>query len=996
MIEDEAKRLFLQASELPEAERAAFLADACDGDDRLLRDVHGLLASDARAEEDSLLGAKAWGPSNSAFEKAIRNDLQPGSEVDGYTLKRELGEGGFGIVFLATQHSPVTRTVALKVLKLGMDSRAILARFEAERRILARMEHQNIARILDAGTTPGGRPYFVMEYFNGESITAFARNRQLSVTERLQLFLQACRAVQHAHNRGVIHRDLKPSNVLVGVVDGTAAVKVIDFGVAKAVDRPVLEGSLVTTDGGVIGTPAYMSPEQASGDADIDTRCDVYMLGALLYELLCGQAPFSLEQLALPALLMQIREVDPTSPRAVLRRGGLDARSVPVDLDSIAMRCLEKDRARRYPSAFALEQDVRRFLEGRPVEAIPPSTLYKWRKLAKRHRLAFVSAALIGISTVAGISGLALGYFEASQAHGEMELAYKDAKEEAERARLAEEEAQAQRQVSEDVLSFLTEDVIRGVLPSREPGRGRDVTLREVLEEAARKMNVEGPLGSGPEMSPDFVAKINAAIGVAFNGLGDLAQAIVHTERALELLETTKGEKHSDTLEIASALAEFYRAAGRIEESNRMFSRVMEHPGVLLDSKAPHALPTIRRFAMLRLRQGKHDEASDLIEKLLIRVEELHGRESNDFLIVATSAAIVRDRIGDSVGAGDLFREVYEARVRLEGADSPVALADGTNLAGFLITRGRCLEASELLEDLIVEIRELYGSHETTVAALTNLGRALSEVDRFEDAEDALIEAIEMSTELLGADHVDTLRCESRYARHLLDSGELEEAVDMHASVFERARELFGSEGVETLDFQSKWLAARLTVEADRELTPEFEQLADLQARQLGADDPATLLTRLRQAINHERLGEYEQAEALYLQCLELAEGRGDARSLEVLETKSDLAALYILMGRREEALKMAEQAVEGGRHLLDESSAKRVLFELRYAKALSFTNPRAAAAMLKSIYEDNGAASGMLRRYAFRAACELAELHRDAGETELAAQWTARCELLR
>lgn len=995
MIEDGAKRIFLEASELPEAERASYLARACQGDEGLLKDVQGLLASDSKAGKDPRLGSDSWRPVESILDRVALKDLSPGSQVDDYTLGDELGEGGFGVVFLATQHRPVERKVALKVLKLGMDSRAILARFESERRILARMEHQNIARILDAGTTSGGRPYFVMEYFKGEAITSFVRSRQLSVRQRLELFLQACQAVQHAHNRGVIHRDLKPTNVLVGVVDGAPAVKVIDFGVAKAIDRPILEGSMVTTAGGVIGTPAYMSPEQASGDADIDIRCDVYMLGALLYELLCGKAPFSARGIALPVLLTQIREVDPETPRSVLRMEGLDPRSVPLDLNSIAMRCLEKDRARRYPSALDLASDVQRFLQGRPVEAVPPSTLYKWRKLARRHRVAFVSALLVVLSSIGGVLGLTVGYFEASDARVAMESAYEDAKDEAQRAQLAELEARDQRQVSEDVLRFLTDDVIKSILPSTEPGHGRDVTLREVLDEAARKLNSEYSENESAGMSPAFVGKINGALGMAYEGLGDLTPAIAHTERALELIEMAYGRDHEDTLVMVSRLAEFYRQAERYSDADELFERLVEHPDVLFESNAPHALATLRRFAMLRFGQGQHEVALELIEGVLAKAEGNFGKESNEYLTAATSAAIVRDRIGNSAGAGALFEEIYELRAKIEGRESPAVMIDGVNLAGFLVTRKRYLEASELLEDLMVEVREVYGVHETTVAALSNLGIALSELDRHEEAEVALIEAIEMNAELLGPDHAETLRCETRYADLLVAMGETADAVEWLTSILDRAGERFGPDAPQTLHFRAKWLEARLVAGASSELSGELQALAQAQAQVLGVDDPATLLTQLQLAKNHERLGELEEAEGLYRSCLKRALERDGEDSIEAFETRSDLSSLLVLMGRHREALDLAEEAMEGGRRLLDEKSVTLVLFDLRLARALSHARPRQAMERYQEIHDTHAGSGGSARTYAYRAACALAELHEQAGDEELAAQWKDRAARL-
>src|SRR5262245_33911030 len=372
-------------------------------------------------------------------------DEQPGSLVGPYKLLEPIGEGGMGAVWMAEQSEPIQRRVALKVIKEGMDSRQVLARFEAERQALALMDHPNIAKVHDAGRTTSGRPYFVMELVKGQPITKYCDEKQLGVRERLDLFGDVCRAVQHEHQKGIIHRDIKPSNVLVAPYDGKPVVKVIDFGVAKATGQRLTDKTLFTGFGALVGTPEYMSPEQAEvNNQDIDTRSDIYSLGVLLYELLTGSPPFTkkgLEAAGLLETLRLIREQEPTRPSAKLstaeglpalaaKRGTEPAKLTRLmrgELDWIVMKALEKDRSRRYETANGFAMDVQRYLAGEPVLAAPASQWYRLRKLVRRHRGPVVAAGLVLLTLLGGIAGTTLGLV---QAEHQRELA-EDKKQEA-------------------------------------------------------------------------------------------------------------------------------------------------------------------------------------------------------------------------------------------------------------------------------------------------------------------------------------------------------------------------------------------------------------------------------------------------------------------------------------------------------------------------------------------------------------------------------------
>jgi tetratricopeptide (TPR) repeat protein len=834
------------------AERAAYLDRACAGNPDLRREVEALLA--AHAQPGHFLDR----PANATGAYAPDPLAVPGTVVAGrYKLLEEIGEGGMGTVWMAEQREPVKRLVALKLVKPGMDSRAVLARFEAERQALALMDHPHIAKVLDGGTTAEGRPYFVMELVRGIPITQYCDDRQMTVRERLELFVPVCAAVQHAHQKGIIHRDLKPSNVLVTEHDGVPVPKVIDFGLAKALhhQHALTERTLYTAFGTVVGTPLYMAPEQVGLNAlDVDTRTDIYALGVILYELLTGTTPLEKKRFTEAAwdeIRRLIREEEPPKPSTRLSTSdalpALAAKRhtepqklgklVRGELDWIVMRALEKDRNRRYSTANAFARDVQRHLADEPVEACPPSAGYRMRKFARKH-----GAALATVVAFAGllVLGAAVSTWQAvratvaerqaraerdaaEQARAEEAAQRRQAEAERERAQAAERQAEQERAVAAAVNDFLRNDLLAQADPGAQASLGhgadKDLKLRTVLDRAAER--IEGRFPDQPLME----AAIRQAIGGAYYGLGEYKLAQPHVEAALGIRRQQLGEDHPDTLMSQHSLAACYQVQDLFAQAEFLFLRTLELRRKKLGAGHPDTLRSQGLLAWLSMRQGRYAQAASLLQQAL--AVQTMGVDHPWTLWLQNNLAAVYMQQGQYAKGELLFLQIWEAFRKTRGADHPDTLMAQNNLAVCYRVQGQYAKAEPLIREAWELRRKQFGAdHPQTLTSQAGLALVYVGQGRYAEAEPLLLQALELRKNQ-GEEHYSTLLCQHELAVLYRSQGQYAKA------------------------------------------EPLFLQTLERQTKKLEKDHPATLATQHDLAVLYQAQAQHAKAEALFLDVLE-------------------------------------------------------------------------------------------------------------------------------
>jgi serine/threonine protein kinase/CHAT domain-containing protein/tetratricopeptide (TPR) repeat protein len=694
----------------------------------------------------------------------------PGTVLGGtYKLIREVGAGGMGVVFLAEQAHP-RREVAVKLVKPGMDSREVLARFEAERQALGLMTHPNIARALDAGTTPGGRPYFVMEYVPGVAITRFCDEHRLALADRLTLFRQVCDALQHAHQKGIIHRDVKPSNVLVEGAGGQPVPKVIDFGLAKALGGRLTDRTLYTDFRAFVGTLEYASPEQVSGAADVDTRADVYALGALLYEMLCGSPPFAadeLERAGVAEARRLVRESDPPrlsarlSSSAGLRELAEKRKTDPArlvrevrgELDWIVAKSLDKERDRRYSTAAALADDITRFLNHEPVSAGRPSTAHRLRKFVRRNRGPVAAAGLVFAALVLGVAGTTFGLlraYDAERAALEAAGAARQARDEqaaaADDARRAWAKAEVEVQNANSVTGYLV-DLFKVSDP--EKARGRTVTARELLDRNADR--IERELKDRPLLQ----ARLMDALGIVYRNLGQYDRAQQLIEEALAIRERGLGPGHPDVAATAHNLAELWLAKGDEARATLRFRQALDIRRKVFGDRHPDVAQTLAGLAAAEASGGRYAEAKKNYEQAIQLWKDLLGENHPAYVTGLEGLARVYTATGEYVSAAPLLRQVVEFHKKHHGEDHPRYAASLHTLGNLYREMGDLARAEPLLRAVADLDLKVFGpAHPTTAASLNDLGLLYHDLGNFPEARDKLTEAAAIRKAVFGEDSV--------------------------------------------------------------------------------------------------------------------------------------------------------------------------------------------------------------------------------------------------
>ena len=665
-----------------------------------------------------------------------------------YRLVKLLGEGGMGEVWLAEQNEPIHRAVALKLIKAGMDTKTVVARFESERQALALMDHPNIARVFDGGSTPEGRPYFVMEFVPGIAINRYCDKHELTLQQRLELFMDVCAGVQHAHQKAIIHRDLKPSNVLVQERDNKPVAKIIDFGLAKAIATTSrTDQTMFTQIGAVVGTPEYMSPEQIDfTEGGVDTRTDVYSLGVILYELLTGVLPFENETLhgsSPQEIVQKLREVDPPRPSTRIRSLGDTSKSLAEhrkieprafahrlsgELDWITMKSLEKERSRRYGSASEFSADIQRYLNDEPVLAGPPSATYRAKKFVLRHRFGMAIGSILLVFLVAFAATVA---FQARRIARERDRANR--------------EAETSKRVSDFMVNMF------GV-PDPSEAKGSSVTAREILDKASKEID------TGLVNDPEVQARLMYTMAKTYENLGLVAESLPLNQRSYEVRLRVLGPRDPQTLNSMNALAIDQYMQGHYVEAEKLFREVLQGRREVSGNEARDTLGALANLSATYQVQGRYPEAEVLQRELLDTRRRIFGPEHPDTIESMQLLANTLNSEHKEADSEKLFVDAFEIQKRKLGPDHPDTLMAMTNLAATLKDEKRYAEARTMFEEALPLQRKVLGDeHYLTLSTRVSLAEILMAEGDYAGAEKSFRELRELDQKVLGPDHPRTI-----------------------------------------------------------------------------------------------------------------------------------------------------------------------------------------------------------------------------------------------
>jgi tetratricopeptide (TPR) repeat protein len=871
------EQLFYRALDLPPPERSRFLQHECASAPLLRQRLEALLS--AHDSSSGFLERPA------ATRLPADPELVPGAHVGRYTLLREIGEGASGIVFHARQLEPIQRDVAIKVIKLGMDTREVIARFEAERQALALLDHPDIAHVLDAGATSSGRPFFVMELVAGAPITRFADAERMSVSARIELMIRVCAAVEHAHQKGVIHRDLKPSNILVANAGGAARPKIIDFGVAKATSAQ--RGHTVATAlGSFLGTPGYLSPEQAeAGAAAVDTRSDIYSLGALLCELLVGAPPFGSRQG--PDLLRKLRDEEP--PRLSTRVRSLPAaelaaiaqarnstpkklhQEIAGDLEWIVAQCLERDPDRRYATVGDLAADLRRHLALAPVRARPPAFAYVFGRLVRRHR-ALASVIAASVVLLAAATALSLR-FAWQAARAELE---------------ARRETTATRQMTE----FLQNDLLAAAAQETQPVW--DLRWRGVLDRAAAR--IAGRFDDRPALA----AGMHATLGASYRTLGDFSAAQHHYERAFFLRSLAQSQVDEELLAIADGLTGTLHSQGNFAPILRLW-RQIEHT-LPRDAALPLRLRILRELA--RAECDARDASSALFhsERAIALAAGASGTDSPEYFRSLHTLALVQHGTRRFSAAVSTAERAVAGLHHTSGPDARETLAAMTTLARCYRFDRRLPEAEQLYRDVIARLTRLLGAdHPAVLAAKSELSFVFQEAGRYDEAIALADEEIAVKRRVMGPEHPLTLNAMTNRGYQQQLAARFDDAIATHREVLAIRERIHGPRHVANASSLFGIGVALRVSQRAAESIPWLRRACALRTELLGAENRDTLLAASELGFALAETGCFAESAAI-LAATVANFTRTDPESWNVAVAQSRFAEPLIALHRFDEA----------------------------------------------------------------------------------------------
>jgi serine/threonine protein kinase len=809
-----------------------------------------------------------------------------GTWVGQYKLVGFLGEGGMAYVYLAEQEYPIQRKVALKLIKPGMDSTHAVARFEVERQTLALLDHLNIAHIYDAGTTDSGQPYFAMEYVEGLAITEHCDRHQLTIDERLKLFLQICHAVHYAHQKGIIHRDIKPSNILVSYQDGQAIPKIIDFGVAKAINQPLTERTLFTEQGQLFGTPEYMSPEQADmASEDIDTRSDIYSLGVLLYVLLTGVLPFDSQTLrkgGVEHIRQVIRKTDPKTPSARLSSLGekvkqvAQSRRIEVatlakrlhkELEWIPLKAMHKQRSDRYRSASELADDIENYLEGKPLIAGPPGTVYQLKKLIRRHQALVAGIAAVLLVLILGIVASMVFAIKANNARNE---------------------AQA-------VSHFLRSSVLASLDPFKVGGK--EISIRSVWDAASE--NLQGKFKNIPLAE----AEIHDTLGNGYWSLGLYKQAELHLKRSWDIQQAQRGLEHLAALASAHQLGWVYFAQCRYSEAEKFLTHASQSRRRLLGKEHRDTIYSTAALACVYTMQGRFQKAEELLKKTLEITRRVWGEEDPYVPAIMNALALnfrVQGRYADSE---ELARQGLGIARHVLDENDWFTLLLKHNIARVCVHLGHYDEAEHLLLQVLRGRQQVWGlEHPDTLETMNTLGRLYRVQGRYEEAESHLDQALKHLLQVLGDAHIITAECMYERGSLYLSQGQYDKAEPLLNKVLKIMEHILGEEN---------WASPKATNALAKLYTAQgrYDQARtlllnalDVGRRVLGEEHPDTLTSMNDLAVLYRKQNQYEEAELLMLKALNGRRLRLGDTHPHTLESWHNLIDLYEAWNKPEKA----------------------------------------------------------------------------------------------